>query len=334
MDGELSAILRGKLVPPGAGNFGRNISRYEDLWEETSRKPPMPFQPRRSTFWDPPLASQRPSLMRSDSPNLPAQDSEFDEMMPCQSPAGAERLSSKPSQLAIWPADLPMPISAPTQYSRMWNPMVKENCAPSSLDAPRMGVPSLSPARTLAGATDEYPSPSNSSAENYPSPEPQQITYEPHSAPTHTRHDMRLAVVPTATELLAPCPFQAPNSRSVPTEPRFLDYANSTLQAAVLYPPVQLGPAQSYSVLTSPNPPQQPVTSAMNGLASAARALLRWRIKNPNAGPVRQVSSQSTFSIQEQTRHQGGLEFRKRKEKEEVAMRAGRAERAGLWQRR
>lgn len=165
----------------------------------------------------------------------------------------------------------------------------------------------------------------HSSAECHPSPssEPQQKIYEPHPAPTHLRHDVRLAVVPIAMELQAPCQFQAPNSRLIATELKFLDPAS--------YPPVQPDTTQSYSFLTNPALPQHPVTSGTYGLASTARALLKWRIKNPNAGPVRQVSSQSTFDIQEQTRHQGGLEFKKRIKKEEAAMRAGRTQ---LWERR
>lgn len=155
MDEELSAILRGKLVPPGAGNIGREISRYEDLWEKASRKP---FQPRRSTFWDHPLASQRRSLIWSDSPSLPAQPSEFDETTPCQPPVGAERSSSRPSQLATWLANFPIANSTPTQGTRRWNPMAKENYALSSLDAPRMGVTPLSPAEPSAGGRDDYPS--------------------------------------------------------------------------------------------------------------------------------------------------------------------------------
>lgn len=330
MDGELSAILRGKLVPPGAGNFGRKISRYEDLWEETGRKPPMPFQPRRSTFWDHPRASQRPSLIWSHSHSLPAQYRELDKMKPWQSPVGAERPSSKPSQLATWLANIPTANSVSSQRSTRWNPMAKECYPSSSLDAPSLLVPSLSPAGTLAGTTDDTTSPPNSSAEYHPSPspEPQQGNDESHPAPTHTRHNMRLAAVPAAMELPVPCPFQAPNLRSVPTGPRFPDYASSSLKLAASYPPVQLGPAQSYSLPANPNLPQYPVASAMNGLTSAARALLKWRMKNPNAGPVRQVSSQLTFNIQEQTRHQEEFELRKRNEKEKAAMRAGRA---GLW---
>ena len=250
-------------------------------------------------------------------------------MTPWQSPVGAERPSSKP-QLATWLANIPTANSACTQRSKRWNPMAKECYPSSSLNAPGLLVPSLSPAGTLAGTTDDTTSPSDPSAEYHPSPspEPQQGNNESHPAPTHTRHNMRLAAVPAAMELPVPCPFQAPNPRSVPTEPRFPDYASSSLQLAASYPPVQLGPAQFYSVPANPNLPQHPVASAMNGLTSAARALLKWRMKNPNAGPVRQVSSQLEFNIQEQTRHQEEFELRKRNEKEKAAMRAGRA---GLW---
>lgn len=136
---------------------------------------------------------------------------------------------------------------------------------------------------------------------------------------------MRLAAVPAAMELPVPCP------RSVPTEPRFPDYASSSLQLAASYPPVQLGPAQSYSLPANPSLSQHPVASAMNELTSATRELLKSRMKNPNAGPVRQVSSQLTFYTQEQARHQEEFELRKRNENEEAAMRAGRA---GLWKRR
>lgn len=159
MDGELSAILRGKLVPPGASNFGRNTSRYEDLWEETGRKPPMPFQPRRSTFWDQSPASQRPSLIRSHSHSLPAQKRKVDKITPWQSPVGAERPSSKPSQLETWLANIPTANSGFTQRSTRWNPMAKEYYPTSSLDAPSLLVPSLSPAATLAGTTDDTTSP-------------------------------------------------------------------------------------------------------------------------------------------------------------------------------
>lgn len=274
----------------------------------------MSFQPCRSAFWDHPLASRRP--IRPHFPSLPARHGEVDKMTPCHSPVGAVRPSSKPSQLEPWLASIPTANSTSSQRSARWNPVAKGYYPLSSLDAPSLGVYSLSPAEALAGTTDDTPSPSDFSAEYYPSPspEPQQGTDEPHPAPTHTRHDMRLAAVPTAMELPVPCPFKAPNSRSFPTEPRFLDYASSSLQLAASYPPVQLGPAQSHSLPANPNLRYEWV-----GKCCARTPQME------NACPVQQVSSQSTLNIQEQTRHQGDLKLRKRNEKEAAAMRAGRA---------
>lgn len=225
MDDELLAILRGQLVPPGGESFSRKISRYEDLWEETRLNSPMPFQPRRSTFWDHPLASQRPS----NSASLPAKHGEVVKVTPVQSPVGAERSSSKSSQLAPWLANTSTANSTSTQHWAGWNPEAKEYYPSSSLYEPSLSVAYQSPA--------------------------------------------------------------APSYGSV--HPSLL---------------------------------QQAVASAAKGLASAASALKTWKKKTPNAGPLREVLSQSIYSKRDQTRHQEELELRKRKGKEEAAMRAGRAE--------
>lgn len=65
----------------------------------------------------------------------------------------------------------------------------------------------------------------------------------------------------------------------------------------------------------------------------AASALCNWVANHPDAGPVREVLSQSVYGKQEQTRHQEELELRKRIEKEEAAMRVGRV-RPLFWQAR
>lgn len=195
------AILRGKLVPPGGGHFGRKISRYDDLWEEMRRNSPMPFQPRRSTYWDHPLASQRPSPIRSHSPSLPAQHSKVDQVTPVQSPVGAERSSSKSSQQAPWLANTSTANPTSTQHRVRWNPTAKEYYPSSSLYAPSLGVPYQSPAETPT--TDNTPS---------SSPESQQGTDAPHPGPTNTCFDMMPAAVPTAP---VSRPFQAPSFRSV-----------------------------------------------------------------------------------------------------------------------
>lgn len=269
------AILRGELVPPGSDNFGRKVSRYNDLWEQTRRNSPMPFQPRRSTFWDQPLASQRPSPIRSPSPSLLAQHSEVDKVTPVQSPVGAERSSSKPSQLAPWLANISTANPTSTQRWAGWNPTAKEYYPSSSLYAPSLGV---SPTETLT--TNNTPS---------SSPESQHGTDAPHPGPTNTRHDMKPAAVSTAMESPMSCPLQAPNFRSV-----------------------------------HPISTQDAVASAIKGMENAASALARWVGKHPNAGPLREVLSQSIYGKQDQTRHQEELELRKRVGKEEAAMRAGR----------
>lgn len=273
------AILRGKLVPPGGGNFGRKISRYEDLWEEIRRNSPMPFQPRRSTFWDHPLTSQRPSPIRPYSPSLPAQQSEVDKLRPIQSPVGAERSSSKSPQLAPYPASTSTENPALTQHWVRWNPTAKEYYPSPSLYAPSLGVLYQSSAETLM--TDDTPS---------SSPESQQETDAPHPGPTDTRHVMKPAAVPTAMESPVSCPAQASSFRSV------------------------------HQIL-----PQHAVASAVKGLACAASALAKWEKKHPNAGPLREVLSQSIYGQQDQTLHQEELELRKRNGKEVAAMRAARA---------
>ena len=443
MDDELLAILRGKLVPPGGGNFARTISRYEDLWEEISPKLPTPFQPRRSTFWDYPLTSQRPSLMQSYSPSLPARYSEVDRVAPCQSPVGAERASTKPSQVAPWLANIMTAKSTSTQRWTRRNPMAKEYNISSPPESPQetnkarpgpahtkwnliaMGYHPSSPPESQQGTDNAHPGPAHTrldpmARESYPSsppesqqgtdkvqpgptytrwnpmameyhlspspesrqrtnnahpgpthtswnpmamgyhrspspesqqgtdkanpcpthtrwnpmamefrpspsPESPQGTDGPHSGPTDARQDMRLAAVPSAMESPVSCPSQASSSWSVPTKPSPLNYANSSLQRAASYPRAQLGPAQSYSLPANSNLPQHKVASALNGMASAAHALLKWRRKNPNAGPPRQVLSQSKLSMQAQTLHQAFLELKKRNSKEEAAMRARRA---------
>lgn len=256
---------------------------------------PMPFEPRRSTFWDQPLASQRPSPTRSHSPSLPAQRSEIDRMTPVQSPVGAERSSSNPSQLEPWLAEIStanistanistanistenISTATPTSTQRWagWNPKAKEYYPSSSLYAPSLGV---SPAETLT--TNNTPS---------SSPEPQQGTDAPHPGPTNTRHDMKPAAVPTAIISRASYPLQAPSFRSV-----------------------------------HPILPQHAAASGVRGMEIAASALFKWVEKHPNAGPVREVLSQSIYGKQDQTRHQEELELRKRVDKEEAAMRARR----------
>lgn len=269
------AILRGELVPPGGDDFGRKISRYDDLWEEIRQNSPMPFQPRRSTFWDQPVASQRPSSIRPHSLSLLVQESEIDEVSPVQPPVGAERSSSKPSQLEPWLANIAEANPTSTQRWAGWNPTAKEYYPSSSLYAPSLGV---SPAETLT--TNNTPS---------SSPESQQGTDAPHPGPTNTRHDMTPAVVPTAMVPPVSCPLQAPSFRSV------------------------------YPIL-----PQHAVASAAKAMEVAMSALQRWVMDHPNAGPVRQVLSQSIYGKYDQTRHQEELELRKRVGKEEAAMRARR----------
>lgn len=275
VDDELLAILRGELVPPEGDDFGRKISRYDDLWEEIRLNSPMPFQPRRSTFWDQPLASQRPSPIQSHSPSLLVQHSEIDKVTPVQPPVGAERLSSKPSQPEPWLANISKTNPTSTQRWAGWNPTAKEYYPSSSLYAPSLGV---SPAETLT--TNNTPS---------SSPESQQGTDAPDPGPTNTRHDMKPAVVPTAMVSPVSCPLQAPSFRSV-----------------------------------EPILPQHAVASAVKGMEIAASALARWVADHPNAGPLREVLSQSIYGKQDQTRHQEELELRKRVGKEEAAMRAGR----------
>lgn len=198
------AILRGKLVPPGGGNFGRKISKYVDLWEKTRRNPPKPLQPRRSTFWDQPLASERTSPIRSHCPSLPVQHSEVGKVTSVQSPVGAERSSSKPSQLAPWLANNSTANPTSTQHWARWNPTAKEYYPSSSLYAMSLDVSYRSPAETLT--TNNTP---------LSSPEFQQGTDAPHLGPINTRHDMRPAAAPTTMESPVSYPFQAPSFRSV-----------------------------------------------------------------------------------------------------------------------
>lgn len=135
------------------------------------------------------------------------------------------------------------------------------------------------------------------------SPESQQGTHAPVMKPT--------AVPPTVVPLTAVHP-------------------TAVLPTAV---PLTAVPMTSVFISDYPISPEQAVDSASRGVLNAATVLANWWSEHPNAGPVREVASQSIYDQAEQTRHQEELELRKRIEKEEAAMRA-RWGRPFYWQRR
>ena len=320
MDDKLFAILRGEHVSSGGDIFVRKISRYEDLWEEIRQNSPVPLGPSRSTFWDKWLESKQPSHIHF--PSLPAQRSKIDKVMPVQPPVGAERSSSKP-QPEPWLANISTAKPTSPQRWAGWNPMAKEY---SSKPQPEPWLANISTAKPTspqrwAGwnpmAKEYYPSSSlyapslgASPAEtlttnNTPSssPESQQGTHAPIMNPTAVPPT---AVLPTAAHLTAIPP-------------------TAVLPTAV--------PMTSVFMSAYPISPEEAVESASRGVLNAATVLANWWSEHPDAGPVRQVASQSIYDQEQQTRHQEELELRKRIEKEEAAMRA-RWGRPFYWQPR
>lgn len=290
VDEELLTILRGELVPGGGDTFVRKISRYDDLWEEIRLNTPTPFQPHRSTLWDQPLASQRPPPIRSHCLSLLAQGSEIDVATPVQPPVGAERSSSNPSQLEPRLANISTANPTSTQRWAGWNPKAKEY--PTQRWAGwNPTAKEYYPSSSL-NASSRHVSPTDTLPTNTTpttSPASQQGNHAPHSGPTNTRHVMQPAAVPAAVIWRASHPLQAPSFNS------------------------------GHPIL-----PQHAAATAVRGLSIASSAFEVWRANHPNAGPVREVLSQTVYGLQEQTLHQEELEFRKRVEKEEAAMRAGR----------
>lgn len=314
----------------------------------------MPFEPRRSTFWDQPLESQQPSPMRSNSPSLPAERSEIDKVMLVQPRVGAKRWSSKPQPepwLAnIWTANLTSSTASPTSSTANptsstanstsstanptsstanptssqrwagWNPTAQEYYPSSSSYAPIRGA---SPTETLT--TNKTPS---------SSPESHQGTDVPDPGPTNTGHDVNpTAVPPTAGPQTAVPPTAVP----LPAVP--LTTVPPTAVPPIAVPPTAVPPTAvpltavsltavpMTAVFMSAYPilPQDAVESAIRGVSNAATVLSQWIKNHPDAGPVRQVASQAIYNQQDQTLHQEELELRKRVEKEEAAMRARRA---------